>query len=73
MDKTMKSWKIEAEQQLIWGTTASGDSPAGTAREMRGLFERIQRRTALLVLLVRLLSPNLFSTTNFSHLEQCGC
>jgi hypothetical protein len=42
MDKTMKSWKIEAEQQLIWGTTASGDSTAGTAREMGGLFDRIQ-------------------------------
>jgi hypothetical protein len=37
MDKTMKSWKIEAEQQLIWGTSASGDSSAGTAREMNGL------------------------------------
>lgn len=42
MDKTMKSWKIEAEQQLIWGTTASGDSTAGTAREMRGLQDCIQ-------------------------------
>lgn len=37
MDKTMKSWKIEAEQQLIWGTSAGGDSTAGTAREMNGL------------------------------------
>jgi hypothetical protein len=41
MDKTMKSWKIEAEQQLIWGATASGDSTAGTAREMRGLEQAI--------------------------------
>ena len=41
MDKTMKSWKIEAEQQLIWGATASGDSTAGTAREMRGLEQSI--------------------------------
>lgn len=37
MEKTMKSWKIEAEQQLIWGASASGDSTAGTAREMNGL------------------------------------
>jgi hypothetical protein len=41
MEKTMKSWKIEAEQQLIWGTTASGDSTAGTGREMRGLEQAI--------------------------------
>lgn len=41
MEKTMKSWKIEAEQQLIWGTTASGDSTAGTGREMRGLEQSI--------------------------------
>lgn len=37
MEKTMKSWKIEAEQQLIWGVAAAGDSTAGTAREMNGL------------------------------------
>jgi hypothetical protein len=37
MEKTMKSWKIEAEQQLIWGASASGDSTAGTGREMNGL------------------------------------
>lgn len=37
MEKTMKSWKIEAEQQLIWGVTTSGDSTAGQAREMNGL------------------------------------
>jgi hypothetical protein len=41
MEKTMKSWKIEAEQQLIWGATASGDSTAGTGREMRGLEQAI--------------------------------
>ncbi len=41
MEKTMKSWKIEAEQQLIWGSTASGDSTGGTAREMRGLEQAI--------------------------------
>jgi hypothetical protein len=41
MEKTMKVWKIEAEQQLIWGSTASGDSTAGTAREMRGLEQAI--------------------------------
>lgn len=41
MDKTMKSWKIEAEQQLIWGATASGDSTAGTGREMRGLEQAL--------------------------------
>lgn len=37
MEKTMKSWKIEAEQQLIWGASAAGDSTAGTGREMNGL------------------------------------
>lgn len=37
MEKTMKVWKIEAEQQLIWGASASGDSTAGTGREMNGL------------------------------------
>lgn len=37
METTMKEWKIEAEQQLIWGTSASGDSTAATAREMNGL------------------------------------
>ena len=42
MEKTMKSFKIECEQQLIWATTASGDSTAGTAREMRGLNDAIQ-------------------------------
>lgn len=42
MEKTMKSWKIECEQQLLWGTTASGDSTAGTAREMRGFFDALQ-------------------------------
>ena len=41
MEKTMKSWKIEAEQQLIWGATASGDATAGTGREMRGLEQAI--------------------------------
>lgn len=41
MEKTMKVWKIEAEQQLIWGATASGDSTAGTGREMRGLEQSI--------------------------------
>lgn len=41
MEKTMKVWKIEAEQQLIWGSTASGDSTAGTGREMRGLEQAI--------------------------------
>jgi hypothetical protein len=42
LEKVMKEWKIEAEQQLIWATTASGDSTAGTAREMRGLIDAIQ-------------------------------
>ena len=37
MEKTMKSFKIEAEQQLMWGASASGDSTAGTGREMNGL------------------------------------
>lgn len=41
MEKTMKSWKIEAEQQLIWASTASGDSTAGTARKMRGIEQAI--------------------------------
>lgn len=41
MEKTMKSWKIEAEQQLIWASTASGDSTAGTGRKMRGLEQCI--------------------------------
>jgi hypothetical protein len=42
MEKKMKEFKIEAEQQLVWGTTASGDSSAGTAREMRGIIDATQ-------------------------------
>jgi hypothetical protein len=71
MEKTMKVWKIEAEQQLIWGATASGDSTGGTAREMRGLEQAIAR-TALLALPVPLLLQKPCSTTSLQAIWNAG-